>query len=121
VRAVLRRQLVGGQPLTAATVLVSGGLRMNRATRQVWLDGTELVLTPRAAMLLDYLMAHPGEVYSRDRLVSALWGYAVPASNRAVDQRVAELRRVLGEAQAARYVETVPGQGYRFCGKVVRG
>ncbi|MCL2090448.1 MAG: response regulator transcription factor [Micrococcales bacterium] len=121
VRAVLRRQMAGGQPLATASVLVAGGLRMDRVTRQVTLDGVELVLTPRAAMLLDYLMAHPGEVYSRDRLLSALWGYAVPVSNRAVDQRVSELRRVMGEAAAAQYVETVPGVGYRFCAKVVRG
>ena len=121
VRAVLRRQMAGGQPLASAEVLVAGALRMDRVTRRVTLDGVELVLTPRAAALLDYLMAHPGEVYSRDRLLSALWGYAVPASNRAVDQRVAELRRVMGETAASQYVETVPGVGYRFCASVVPG
>ncbi|MCL2467038.1 MAG: response regulator transcription factor [Micrococcales bacterium] len=121
VRAVLRRQMAGGQPLASASVLVAGSLRMDRVTRQVVLGGNELVLTPRAAALLDFLMAHPGEVYSRERLLSALWGYAVPASDRAVDQRVSELRRVMGEDEAAQYIETVPGVGYRFCAKVVRG
>jgi len=121
VRGVLRRRLVGGQPLTTASVLVCGALRMDRDTRRATLDGKELTLTPRAAMLLDYLMARPGELLTRERLLSALWGYTFPTATRAVDQRVVELRRSLGETKVPRFIETVPGAGYRFCAEVTRG
>ena len=122
VRAALRRQVVGREPLTTAQVLVSGALRLNRSVHQVMVDEREVPLTPRAVLLLDYLMTHPGEPHTREHLLSVLWGFAFPTSTRAVDQRVAELRRVLPDDPAQpRYVETVAGSGYRFCGEVVRG
>jgi DNA-binding response OmpR family regulator len=122
VRAVLRRQVVGRQPLTTESVLVCGGLRLDRVTRRVVLDGRTVELTPRALALLDFLMTHPGETHTREELLSALWGFNFPAPTRAVDQRVAELRRMLKEdSLSPRFIETVPGAGYRFCGEVTRG
>jgi len=122
VRAVLRRQRVGHPPLTAASLLVAGSLRVDRTTRQVSLDGRGVDLTPRASLLLEYLMSHPGELHTREQLLSMLWGLTFPTSSRAVDQRVAELRRVLADDPvASQYIETVPGAGYRFCGDVTAG
>lgn len=122
VRAVLRRSVSGERPLSAATTLRSGAVRLDRAARRVYLDGTELVLTPKAVMLLDYLMSHPGELHSRDRLLSALWGFEFASSTRAVDNRVAELRRVLGDDPSDPvYIETAQSLGYRFCAPVVVG
>jgi DNA-binding response OmpR family regulator len=82
----------------------------------------QVQLTPRALLLLEYLMGRPGEVHSRDRLLSTLWGFDFPASTRAVDHRVAELRRVLADdAGQPRFIETVQSLGYRFVAKVARG
>ena len=115
VRAVLRRTVPGERPLSAATTLRSGALTLDRAARRVSLDGTELVLTPKAVMLLDYLMSHPAELHTRDRLLSALWGFEFASSTRAVDHRVAELRRVLGDDPSSPvYIETAQSLGYRF-------
>lgn len=115
VRAVLRRGVPGERPLTAATTLRAGPVLLERAGRRVYLDGTEVTLTPKAVMLLDYLMSHPGELHSRDRLLSALWGFDFASSTRAVDNRVAELRRVLGDDPANPvYIETAQSMGYRF-------
>ncbi len=120
VRAVLRRTVPGERPLTASTRLRAGALELDRSARRVWRAGGELALTPKAVMLLDYLMSHPGEVHTRDRLLSALWGFEVATSTRAVDHRVAELRRVLDDdASAPRYIETVQSAGYRFVHPVV--
>lgn len=120
VRAVLRRTVPGERPLTASTRLRAGALELDRSARRVWRAGSELALTPKAVMLLDYLMSHPGEVHTRDRLLSALWGFEVATSTRAVDHRVAELRRVLDDdASAPRYIETVQSAGYRFVHPVV--
>ena len=121
VRAVLRRSVPGEQPLSTAERLRSGGLVLDRSARRAWLDDTELTLTPKAIMLLDYFMTHPGELHSRDRLLSALWGFDFASSTRAVDHRVAELRRVLGDDPAdPAFIETAQSLGYRFRATVER-
>lgn len=122
VRAVLRRAVPGQPSLAAAERLVSEDLVLDRSARRLWLAGEELSLTPKASLLLDYLMTHPGELHTRERLLSDLWGFETAISSRAVDHRVAEIRRVLRDDPAQpRYVETVQALGYRFCGRVRRG
>jgi DNA-binding response OmpR family regulator len=118
-RAVLRRARPGRRPLSAAPTLRAGDLRMDRVSRRAWLRDTELLLTPKAMLLLDYLLTHPDELLSRDRLLEVLWGFDFPVGTRAVDNRIAELRRALGD-DAARpaWIETVAGQGYRFVARV---
>lgn len=122
IRAVLRRAVPGQPSLAAAARLVSGDLVLDRVARRVWLGDREVSLTPRASLLLDYLMTHPDELLTRERLLSALWGFELAVSSRAVDHRVAEIRRALGDdAARPRYLETVQSLGYRFCGDVRHG
>ncbi|MEJ2748815.1 MAG: response regulator transcription factor [Anaerolineae bacterium] len=119
IRAVLRRARPGRPPLAAAWKLASGPLTLDRRARRVYLAGEELTLTPKALALLEYLLTHPDELVSRDRLLDAVWGWDYPVGSRAVDARVAELRRALQDDSAdPRYIETVPGQGYRFAAPV---
>lgn len=121
IRAVLRRSQPGQPPLSTAGMLRSGRLRFDRVARRAWLGDRQLPLTPKALTLLDYLLTHPDELLSRERLLDVLWGFANPVSTRAVDNRVAELRRLLGDDPTApTWVETVPGLGYRFCAQVER-
>ena len=119
VRAVLRRT-GGDRPLSAdAGRLVAGDLTLDRVARRAFLADRELTLTPKAALLLDYLVTRPGELHSRVRLLEVLWGFEHPVGTRAVDNRVAELRRALGDdAAAPTWIETVPGEGYRFLPEV---
>lgn len=119
IRSVLRRARPGRPPLAAAQRLASGELLLDRRSRRAWASGRELTLTPKALALLEYLLTHPDELISRERLLDTVWGWDYPAGTRAVDTRVAELRRALDDDPAApRYIETVPGQGYRFVGAV---
>ncbi|TQL48753.1 DNA-binding response OmpR family regulator [Homoserinimonas aerilata] len=119
VRAVLRRSAQGGDGLQSATRLRAHELLLDRTARRVWRGDQELTLTPKALTLLEYLMAHPQEVHSRERLLATLWGLDFASSSRAVDHRIAELRRVLGDdATAPRFVDTEQGFGYRFVAKV---
>jgi len=119
IRAVLRRARPGVPPLSAARRLACGPLVLDRPARRVLWDGHELPLTPKAVAVLDYLMTHPDEVVSRERLLDAVWGWDYPTGTRAVDVRIAELRKALDDDPAdPRYVETIPGQGYRFVGTV---
>lgn len=121
IRAVLRRSAGGVAPLSAAETLVCGGLRLERPARRIRVDGHEKPLTPRAFALLEFLMSHPDEVFTRERLLETVWGFEAVVTTRAVDHRVAEIRRALSDdSSAPRYLETVPGSGYRFCGAVER-
>ena len=119
IRAVLRRARPGQPPLSSAWVLKSRALRLDRRSRRAIFQGKELDLTPKAVLLLEYLMTHPDELVSRERLLDVVWGWDYPVGTRAVDTRVAELRRLLGDdASDPAFIETVPGQGYRFIGAV---
>jgi DNA-binding response OmpR family regulator len=119
IRAVLRRARSGQPPLTSAWRLACSDLILDRQARRAYVGPEELRLTPKAIALLEYMMTHPDELLTRDRLLDAVWGWDYPTGTRTVDTRIAELRRVLNDDPAQpRYVETVPGQGYRFVGDV---
>ncbi len=119
IRAVLRRAHPDRPPLVSAQRLASGDLTLNRQTRRAYVGSKELGLTPKAVALLEYLMTHPDELLNRDRLLDAVWGWDYPTGTRTVDTRIAELRRALDDdPMQPRYIETVPGQGYRFVGDV---
>jgi DNA-binding response OmpR family regulator len=119
IRAVLRRAHKGRPSLAAAERLMCGELVLDRVSRRVYFRKSELALTPKAVALLEYLMSHPDELMTRDRLLDAVWGWDYPVGTRTVDTRVAELRRALeDDPTMPTYIETVPGQGYRFLGQV---
>jgi DNA-binding response OmpR family regulator len=119
IRAVLRRARPGQPPLSAAWKLICGPISLDRRSRRVYLNEDETTLTPKALVLLEYLMTHPDELVTRERLLDVVWGWDYPVGTRAVDTRIAELRRVLGDdASNPSYIETIPGQGYRFAANV---
>jgi len=121
IRAVLRRVRPGEPPLSTSWTLVSGELRLERHSRRVYLHEHEITLTPKAVLLLEYFMTHPDELLPRERLLDVVWGWDYPVGSRAVDTRVAELRHAItDDATSPLYIDTVPGQGYRFIGRVER-
>lgn len=121
IHTVLRRAKINVQPLTTASRLSSGEITLDRTARRVFFDEKEITLTPKAVTLLEYLMTHPDEVVQRDRLLDVVWGWDYAVGTRAVDTRIAELRRVFSDnANEPQYIETVPGLGYRFLGEVKR-
>jgi len=122
IKAVLRRSRPGVPSLAGASRLCSGPLELERQSRRVFLVGNEVALSTKAVSILEYLMLHPDEVLSRERMLDAVWGWDYPAATRTVDTRIAELRRALNDnAEAPRFIETLIGQGYRFIGKVEAG
>lgn len=126
IRAVLRRIQASTQSLTNAEILLadhaSGTLKLDRSARRVWNSGVEITLTPKALTLLEYLMSRPEELHSRERLLQTLWGFEFAVSTRAVDHRIAEIRKAFADdAAAPTLIQTVAGQGYRFAGRVHRG
>jgi DNA-binding response OmpR family regulator len=119
IRAVLRRSRPGKPSLTGARRLRSGALMLDRQARRATLAGQEVLLTTKALSVLEYMMLHPDEVLSRERLLDAVWGWDYPAATRAVDTRIAELRRTLNDdVESPHFIETAIGQGYSFIGRV---
>jgi len=119
IKAVLRRVRPGERPLVSATMIICTGLRFDRSARRVFVDDQEVTPTPRALHLLEYMITHPDELVSRERLLDVVWGWDYPVGTRAVDTRIAELRRLLkDDAADPRFIETVPGLGYRFIAPV---
>ena len=105
VRAVLRRS-AGPAP---SDVLVVGDVVVDVGARRVHVAGTEVSLTTTEFDLLAHLARRPGQVHTREQLLSAVWGYAAAAGTRTVDVHVAQLRAKLGAGQPVR---TVRGVGY---------
>ena len=77
--------------------------------REALLDGEPLELTAREFALLHTLLAAPGRVFTREMLLSKLWGYDFFGDERVVDSHIKNLRHKLGRD----YIETVRGVGYR--------
>jgi DNA-binding response OmpR family regulator len=119
IRAVLRRARDAAVPLTSAWKLTAGCLTLDRRARRAALNGQAVAMKPKTLALLEYFMAHPDELMTRERLLNAVWGWEYPAGQRTVDTRVAELRRALhDDAEHPAYIETLPNEGYRFIAPV---
>ena len=106
VTSVLRR--TRGVAEASADLLV-GAVRLEPAQRRVFVADLEVGFTATEFDLLAYLMRRPGRVFSREHLISEVWGYASFAANRTVDVHIAQVRAKLGESSPIR---TVRGVGY---------
>ncbi|MDX8050091.1 response regulator transcription factor [Lentzea sp. BCCO 10_0798] len=104
VRTVLRRS--SG---TVSDVLQVGSVRLDVGERRAFAGDTEVSLTTTEFGLLSYLMKNPRQVFSREQLLSAVWGYSSMAGTRTVDVHVAQLRAKFGDLSPIR---TVRGVGY---------
>ncbi|GAA3769505.1 response regulator transcription factor [Streptomyces coacervatus] len=111
IRAVLRRAAAtpadGGIP----KLDTYGDLTVDRAGFSVTLRGMPVALAASELRLLLTLSASPGQVFSRQQLLEAVWEHSYHADARLVDACVKRLRAKMGES---RYIETVRGFGYRF-------
>jgi DNA-binding response OmpR family regulator len=92
-----------------------GSLRIEPASRRVFLDQEEVGLTMREFDLLAFLAAHPGRVYSRDQLMESVWGEPFFEDTSTVTVHIRRLRAKLGDDPSKpRFIETVWGVGYRL-------
>jgi DNA-binding response OmpR family regulator len=122
IKALLRRSEVSSRTTQLARTLISGRLRLERETQRAWLDDEQVVLSNKAFGVLAHLMSRPYAVVSREQLLDHVWGWEDPSGMRTVDVRIAEIRRKLGDPPTdPEFIETVPGEGYRFIGEVGTG
>ena len=108
VKAVLRRAYKDEK----TDIVAVGKLTLNPQTHTVRADGEKVILTLKEFELLHKFMRHPGRVYSREQLLSDIWGADYVGETRTVDVHICTLRTKLGEC--GEYIDTVRGVGYRL-------
>ena len=108
IRAVLRR----ASPKTAPTVLLQGSILLDESRHTVEVDHHAVSLTLKEYELLRLFMENPGQVFTRDRLLAAVWGGEYYGETRTVDVHVGTLRTKLGAA--GELLQTVRGVGYKL-------
>jgi two-component system phosphate regulon response regulator PhoB len=108
IRAVLRRI----RPGLAEDCIRLGDIVIDRVAHRVRRSDREVHLGPTEFRLLDYLMQHPGRVFSREQLLDAVWGSEVYVEARTVDVHIGRLRKALNQAVESDPIRTVRSAGY---------
>ncbi|HXQ11563.1 MAG TPA: phosphate regulon transcriptional regulator PhoB [Caulobacteraceae bacterium] len=108
IRAVLRRI----RPGLAEDRLHHGDIVVDRVAHRVRRANLEIHLGPTEFRLLDYLMQHPGRVFSREQLLDAVWGSDVYVEARTVDVHIGRLRKALNRTGEGDPIRTVRSAGY---------
>ena len=116
IHALLRR--APGRAVNGASsngVFCIGGNEIDPKTLQLKRGRTTAEITARELKVLQLMHAHPGEVFSRDRLLSEVWGYNYFGTTRTLDQCIVQIRKKLGDsADEPRHLLTVHGVGYKL-------
>lgn len=101
-----------GTVLSGNDVLSAGGIEVFKSQRKVTVDGSETKLQPKVYEILTYFMENTNHVFSREQLLSKIWGYEYGGDARVVDTQIKKLRKSLGDR--SHYIRTVFGVGYKF-------
>jgi DNA-binding response OmpR family regulator len=99
-----------GDRVTEPTVLRAGDATLDLRTRQALVDDRTVGLSAREFALAEMFFRHPGQVLSREQILSHVWGYDFDPGSNVVDVYVGYLRRKLGKDR----ISSVRGMGYRF-------
>ncbi len=108
VLAVLRRV----RPALAAEELTYSDLEMNLSSHKVYRRGKPIALGPTEFRLLKHFLEHPGRVFSRERLLDAVWGQDSDNELRTVDVHIRRLRKAINEGELPDIIRTVRSAGY---------
>lgn len=92
--------------------LIKKGLEVDKLSRQISLDEKIIELTPKEFDILCYLMEHEGRVFSREQILTEVWGYDFIGDTRVVDNHIKKLRKALKDKSF--FIRTVFGVGYKF-------
>ena len=107
VEAILRRSNVMGTESTEV-----GGIRIDKAARQVTVDGNPVDLSYKEFELLNYFIENQGLALSREKILNNVWNYDYFGDARTIDTHVKKLRSKLGPK--GEYIKTIWGMGYKF-------
>ncbi len=108
VRALLRR----AKPEVLSTVLSVGDIVLDRESHRVYRRKSEIRLGPTEFRLLEFMMQHPGRVFSRSQLLDNVWGETIYIDERTVDVHVGRLRKAVNQGRLPDVIRTIRGAGY---------
>jgi DNA-binding response OmpR family regulator len=111
-KAIIRRSTLPFQDAQRENKAVFEGLVVEFDSRNVYVDGNIVSLTPKEYELLNFFVRHPNRVFSREQLLTEVWGYDFTGDDRTVDTHVKMLRESLGHYR--KFIVTVWGTGYKF-------
>ncbi|MDN3019255.1 response regulator transcription factor [Paenibacillus sp. BSR1-1] len=93
------------------------GLQINKSSRQVFIQGREVILTAKEFDLLTFLALHPNQVFTKEHLFERIWGLESVGDTATVTVHVRKIReKIETDSSQLQYIETVWGAGYRFKG-----
>jgi two-component system phosphate regulon response regulator PhoB len=108
VRALLRR----AKPEVLSSVLKVGDIMLDREAHRVYRKKNEIKLGPTEFRLLEFMMRHPGRVFSRSQLLDNVWGETIYIDERTVDVHVGRLRKAVNTGRMPDVIRTIRGAGY---------
>lgn len=111
-KAIIRRSSFAADNRETGEHVSFDGLYIEFNSRNVYVDGSIVSLTPKEYELLIFFVQNPNRVFSRDQLLNSVWGYDFGGDDRTVDTHVKMLRESLGAYR--RFIVTVWGTGYKF-------
>jgi DNA-binding response OmpR family regulator len=115
IHALLRRTKTTAVPETPEKPFKIGSSTIDPATFQIRRGRTREELTAKELKLLQLFHSHPGEVFSRDRILNEVWGQNYYGTTRTLDQVIVQLRKKLGDsADDPAHIVTVHGVGYKL-------
>lgn len=112
IKAVLRRTT--DQPKNDAAVITYNGLTIDLKSYTVTLRGQPVICTPKEIEILHMLASNPGQVFTREQLLSRVWGYDFAGETRTVDTHIKRIRAKLDSTGLGWSIKTIYGVGYKF-------
>ena len=117
IKAIIRRTAKQEKKADTAGRIQAGDMTIERDNRRVYIEGREINLTAKEFDVLELLATHPNQVYSREKLLTMVWGVDYPGDARTVDVHIRRLReKVETNSSEPKYVHTKWGVGYYFKG-----
>ena len=112
IKAVLRR--TSEQPKSDNSVINYNGLTIDLKSYTVTLRGEPVICTPKEIEILYMLASNPGQVFTREQLLSRVWGYDFAGETRTVDTHIKRIRAKLDSTGLGWSIKTIYGVGYKF-------
>ena len=117
IKAIMRRGRKKDEKEAPSNVLEKNGMKIDRESRRVFIEGKEVNLTAKEFDVLELLAMNPDKVYSREQLLNLVWGHEYPGDARTVDVHIRRLREKIEKLPSnPKYVYTKWGVGYYFKG-----
>lgn len=94
--------------------LRGGGIVFDRNSLRVTVNGEEVHFTAKELTILELLMSHPGKLFSRERILSSVWGLNMDPMSNVLDVYIGRLRKLIDRDGEESQIETVRGRGFRM-------